>query len=91
MTGRSIALSALALFAVLVIGWLALIHRIDPVAAPPIAALGSAVSGGGDLRPGHAALTAMLSTGLRMKPPGFQIGCATCVCPAALVQRTAMR
>jgi len=47
MTGRTIALSALALFAVLVAAWLALIHRVDPVAAPPIAALGSAVSGGG--------------------------------------------
>ena len=47
MTGRTIALSALAVFAVLVFGWLAFIHRVDPVAAPPVAALGSAVSGGG--------------------------------------------
>lgn len=43
MTGRSIAFAAIALFAVLAAGWLALVHRIDPVAT---AALPS-VSGGG--------------------------------------------
>jgi hypothetical protein len=47
MTGRTIALSALAVFALLVAGWVAFIHRVDPVAAPRVAVLGSAVSGGG--------------------------------------------
>ncbi|MEG3124264.1 cytochrome C nitrite reductase [Sphingomonas sp. GB1N7] len=46
MIGRNIAIAAVAIFAVLAVGWLALIHRVDPVATP-VAATAPSVSGGG--------------------------------------------
>jgi hypothetical protein len=45
MTGRSIAFAAMALFGLLAAGWLAFVHRIDPVAAP--AGTAPSISGGG--------------------------------------------
>jgi cytochrome c5 len=47
MNGRNIAIAAIAIFAVLAVGWLALIHRIDPIGAASVAAAGPSVSGGG--------------------------------------------
>ena len=46
MSGRSIALAVLAVFAVLAMSWMALVHRLDP-AATPVPTATSSVSGGG--------------------------------------------
>lgn len=46
MIGRNIAIAAVAIFALLAVGWLALIHRVDPVATS-VAAAQPSVSGGG--------------------------------------------
>ena len=47
MSGRSITLAGLALFALLAFGWTALTHRLSPSAAPGAAAAAPSVSGGG--------------------------------------------